>query len=93
MIAGFALENRPDRHVIGIDASATLDKTVEQVTRIAGYTAAQIGLDRDLRADEITIVDGSKSTLKTQNVRVVVNVPAVAKQWRNDQAPKEHQWC
>ncbi len=58
MIAGFALENRPDRHVIGIDASATLDKTVEQVTRIARDTAAKIGLDRDLRADEITIVDG-----------------------------------
>jgi 1-aminocyclopropane-1-carboxylate deaminase len=58
MIAGFALENRPDRHVIGIDASATLDKTIEQVTRIARDTAAKIGLDRDLRADEITIVDG-----------------------------------
>jgi len=58
MIAGFALENRPDRHVIGIDASATMDKTIEQVTRIARNTAAAIGLDRDLRADEITIVDG-----------------------------------
>ncbi len=58
MIAGFALENRPDRRVIGIDASATLDKTVEQVTRIARDTAAKIGLERDLRADEITIVDG-----------------------------------
>jgi 1-aminocyclopropane-1-carboxylate deaminase len=58
MIAGFALESRPDRHVIGIDASATLDKTVEQVTRIARDTAAKIGLDRDLRAEEITIVDG-----------------------------------
>jgi 1-aminocyclopropane-1-carboxylate deaminase len=58
MIAGFALENRPDRRVIGVDASATLDKTVEQVTRIARDTAAKIGLDRELRADEITIVDG-----------------------------------
>ena len=58
MVAGFALENRADRHVIGIDASATMAKTVEQVTRIAGDTAAKIGLDRDLRADEITIVDG-----------------------------------
>ena len=58
MIAGFALEDRPDRHVVGIDASATMDKTVAQVTRIAKATAAKIGLDRDLRADEITIVDG-----------------------------------
>lgn len=58
MIAGFALENRPDRHVIGIDASATMSKTIDQVTRIARNTAAKIGLDRDLRADEITIVDG-----------------------------------
>ncbi len=58
MIAGFALENRRDRQVIGIDASATLDKTVDQVSRIARRTAEMIGLDRDLRPDEITIVDG-----------------------------------
>jgi len=58
MIAGFALENRSDRHVIGVDASATLDKTTAQVSRIARDTAVRIGLDRDLRADEITIVDG-----------------------------------
>jgi 1-aminocyclopropane-1-carboxylate deaminase len=58
MIAGFALEDRRDRHLIGIDASATLDKTVAQVTRIATNTAELIGLERDLRADEITIVDG-----------------------------------
>ena len=58
MIAGFALEDRADRHVIGIDASATMDKTTAQVTRIAQNTAAKIGLDRELRADEITLVDG-----------------------------------
>jgi 1-aminocyclopropane-1-carboxylate deaminase len=58
MIAGFALEDRRDRHVIGIDASATMDKTVEQVTRIARETAAKIGVERELRPDEITIVDG-----------------------------------
>ena len=58
MIAGFALEDRADRRVIGIDASATMDKTVAQVTRIARDTADKIGVDRDLRADEITIVDG-----------------------------------
>ncbi len=58
MIAGFALENRTDRHVIGIDGSATMDKTTEQLARIARNTSATIGLDRDLRSGEITLVDG-----------------------------------
>lgn len=58
MIAGFALENRDDRKVIGVDASATLDKTTDQVTRIATDTASKIGVDRDLRNDEITIISG-----------------------------------
>lgn len=58
MIAGFALEDRPGRRVLGIDASATLETTTAQVERIARGTAAKIGLERDLRAEEITIVDG-----------------------------------
>ena len=62
MIAGFALEDpngsAPKRRVIGVDASATLDKTVAQVTRIAENTAATIDLGRDLRDDEITVVPG-----------------------------------
>ena len=58
MIAGFALEERDDRKVIGIDASATLDKTIAQVKRIATNTAATIDLGRDLRDDEITVVPG-----------------------------------
>ena len=61
MIAGFAaLEEaggRP-RRVIGIDASATLDKTVDQVGRIATHTASLIGLGRDLRDDEIEVLPG-----------------------------------
>jgi 1-aminocyclopropane-1-carboxylate deaminase len=61
MIAGFAaLEDaggRP-RRVLGIDASATIDKTRDQVARIARNTAALIGLDRDLRDDEITVLEG-----------------------------------
>ncbi|MEE8600666.1 1-aminocyclopropane-1-carboxylate deaminase [Euzebya tangerina] len=62
MIAGFALEDvdslpRP-RRVIGVDASATLDKTVDQVTRIATQTAERIGVARPLRDDEITVVVG-----------------------------------
>jgi len=58
MIAGFALENRPDRQVVGIDASLTYDKTLDQITRIARNTADRIGLGRDLRDDEITLVQG-----------------------------------
>ena len=61
MIAGFAaLEDagaRP-RRVLGIDASATLDKTRDQVARIASSTAKLIGLERDLRDDEITVLEG-----------------------------------
>lgn len=58
MVAGFALEGRDDRRVVGIDASATIDKTREQVTRIARDTAERIGVGRDLRDDEIVLVSG-----------------------------------
>ena len=57
MIAGFAASDRP-RRVIGIDASATLEKTRDQVARIARHTASLIGLGRDLRDDEITVLEG-----------------------------------
>jgi 1-aminocyclopropane-1-carboxylate deaminase len=57
MIAGFATQDRP-RRVIGIDASATLDTTRAQVERIARHTADLIGLRRDLRADEVTVLSG-----------------------------------
>jgi 1-aminocyclopropane-1-carboxylate deaminase len=57
MIAGFALEGR-GRRVIGIDASATMDKTRAQVTRIASFTAEAIGLDRPITDDDVEIVDG-----------------------------------
>ena len=57
MIAGFAGQDRP-RRVIGIDASATLEKTRAQVERIARHTADLIGLGRDLRDDEITVLEG-----------------------------------
>ena len=57
MIAGFAGQDRP-RRVIGIDASAKLQETRDQVERIARATADLIGLGRDLRADEITVLEG-----------------------------------
>jgi 1-aminocyclopropane-1-carboxylate deaminase len=57
MIAGFAGQARP-RRVIGIDASARLKETRDQVERIARHTAEQIGLGRELRDDEITVLEG-----------------------------------
>jgi 1-aminocyclopropane-1-carboxylate deaminase len=57
MIAGFAGQDRP-RRVLGIDASAKLDETRAQVEKIARNTAELIGLGRDLRADEITVLPG-----------------------------------
>jgi len=61
MIAGFAaLEELTGvkRRVLGIDASATLDKTRDQVARIARHTADLIELGRDLRDDEIQVLEG-----------------------------------
>lgn len=57
MIAGFAGQKRP-RRVIGIDASATLNQTRDQVARIARATAEAIDLGRDLTNDEITVLPG-----------------------------------
>jgi 1-aminocyclopropane-1-carboxylate deaminase len=57
MIAGFAGQDRP-RRILGIDASAKIKETREQVERIARNTAALIGLGRDLRDDEINVLEG-----------------------------------
>jgi 1-aminocyclopropane-1-carboxylate deaminase len=61
MVAGFAaLEDaggRP-RRVLGIDASATVERTRDQVRRIAQHTADLIQLGRPLRDDEVTVLEG-----------------------------------
>jgi len=57
MIAGFAAQDRP-RRVIGIDASARLEETSAQVEKIARSTAELIGLGRELRDEEITVLPG-----------------------------------
>ena len=54
MIAGFADRERT-RRVIGIDASAKPAETRAQVARIARFTARAIGVDRELRDDEIEL--------------------------------------
>jgi 1-aminocyclopropane-1-carboxylate deaminase len=61
MIAGFAAmqeegQGRP-RRVLGIDASATIDKTRDQVARIARNTAKLIELGNDV-TDEVTLLEG-----------------------------------
>jgi 1-aminocyclopropane-1-carboxylate deaminase len=56
MVAGFAAQEQ-ERRVLGIDASATVEQTREQITRIARRTAEAIGLGRDLRDDEIVLLD------------------------------------
>ncbi len=56
MIAGFAHSNRA-QSVIGIDASATIEKTWNQIKRIASRTAEKIELGRQLRDEEIVLLD------------------------------------
>src|SRR5919201_396616 len=56
MIAGFAAQEA-ERRVIGIDGSARPAETHEQVARIARDTAELIGLERELRDDEIVLED------------------------------------
>src|SRR5439155_17274597 len=56
MIAGFAAQERP-RRVLGIDGSATVVRTRDQIARIARQTAAAIDLGRELRDDEIVLLD------------------------------------
>ena len=57
MIAGFAMQDRP-RRIAGIDGSATVPKTWEQIARIARATADAIGLGRPLADEEIELLDG-----------------------------------
>ncbi len=56
MIAGFADEAQP-RRVLGIDASATVTQTWEQIARITRRTAKAIGVGRELCDDEIVLLD------------------------------------
>jgi 1-aminocyclopropane-1-carboxylate deaminase len=61
MVAGFAaLEQAggPRRRVLGVDASATLEQTRDQVGCIARRTADLIEVGRDLRDDEVTVLEG-----------------------------------
>jgi 1-aminocyclopropane-1-carboxylate deaminase len=56
MIAGYAHSNRA-QNVIGIDASATVQKTWDQIARIARRTAEAIDLGREIADEEIVLLD------------------------------------
>jgi 1-aminocyclopropane-1-carboxylate deaminase len=57
MVAGFAADGRAQR-VIGIDASATPDKTRAQILRIARHTADLVELGSDLTAADVVLETG-----------------------------------
>ena len=54
MVVGFAADGRADR-VVGIDASATPDKTRAQILRIAQNTAQLVGLGREIDDQDIVL--------------------------------------
>ena len=56
MIAGFA-KQPDDRAVLGIDGSATVEQTWDQIARIARSTAEAIELGRELADDEVVLLD------------------------------------
>ncbi len=83
MIAGFAaLEELTGvkRRVLGIDASATLEKTRDQVARIARHTAELIELGRDIRDDEIQVLEGWAGELYGLPVESTMNAMAMGAQ-------------
>jgi 1-aminocyclopropane-1-carboxylate deaminase len=57
MVSGFAAQET-DRAVLGIDGSATVERTWAQIARIARFTAEAIDLGRDLDDSEIVLLDG-----------------------------------
>ena len=56
MVAGFAAQERP-RSILGIDGSATVEQTREQIARIARRTAEAIDLGRPLADEEVVLLD------------------------------------
>jgi 1-aminocyclopropane-1-carboxylate deaminase len=56
MVAGFAAQER-SRNVLGVDGSATVQQTWDQIARIARRTAEAIELGRALEDAEIVLLD------------------------------------
>ncbi len=83
MIAGFAaLEDagRRPRRLLGIDASATIEKTRDQVGRIVRHTADLIGLGRDLRDEEIVLLEGCTTGSPSSPPSRPFDYPAASKE-------------
>ena len=80
MVAGFAHSGRASS-VLGIDASATVEQTREQITRIARRTAALIDLGREIADEEVVLLDrwhdgvyGVASDHTIENIRLVARL-------------------
>lgn len=56
MIAGFAEDPTP-RRILGIDGSATVEQTRDQIARIARRTGEALGLSREVTDEEIVLLD------------------------------------
>jgi 1-aminocyclopropane-1-carboxylate deaminase len=56
MIAGFAAQDA-ERTILGIDGSATVEQTWDQIARIARFTAEAIELGRELENSEIVLLE------------------------------------
>jgi 1-aminocyclopropane-1-carboxylate deaminase len=56
MVAGFADEAQ-GRRVLGIDGSATVTQTWEQIARIARRTSEAIGVGREIRDEAVILLD------------------------------------
>ena len=54
MVVGFAADGRA-RHVIGIDASGTPDKTHAQILKIARATADKVALGKEIAAEDVVL--------------------------------------
>ena len=70
MVVGFAADGRAQR-VIGIDASATPEKTHAQILRIARHTAELVALGHTISEDDVVkkvmlkeTVDGEFTTVQ-----------------------------
>jgi 1-aminocyclopropane-1-carboxylate deaminase len=56
MLVGFAKDGR-SRHVIGIDASGTVEQTSAQVLAIARHTADLVELGREIAEDDLVLIE------------------------------------
>jgi len=71
MVAGFALQDSA-RRVLGIDASATVEQTRDQIERIARRTAEAIGVEREL--DVVLLDEWHAGTYGLPDAKTIVAI-------------------